>query len=368
MKRIIISVTNDITTDRRVLKVAHSCHNNGWEVLLIGRKLKSSIPLQLPFKYKRLRLFFNRSALFYAAYNIRLFFFLLFAKVDILLSNDTDTLPANYLASKLRRKKLVFDAHELFPEVPELVHRPKVKRVWEKIEDWIFPHLKYCYTVCQPIADYYNQKYNINMKVVRNVPNTSKHNTEKRLDYAGKKVMLYQGALNTGRGLEWLINAMPLVKNTVFVIIGDGDITDELKTLVNNLNLNDKVFFLGPIPGSELHKYTPSADLGVCLLENRGLNYYYSLPNRIFDYLHAGVPVLATDFPEIAHVVGTHKTGILINHYEPEYLATVLNDFFTQEFDTRHFSEISKQFCWEEEEKVMLEIVSNNLYFRRKFF
>jgi len=359
MKRIIISVTTDISTDRRVLKVAQSCHNNGFEVLLVGRKLKNSIPLHLPFKYKRFRLLFNRSALFYAAYNIRLFFFLLFAKVDILLSNDTDSLPANYLVSRLRRKKLVFDAHELFPEVPELANRPKVKRFWEKIENAIFPHLKHCYTVCRSIADRYNKLYNINMQVVRNVPYTSNNNTEKLLDYSGKKVILYQGALNIGRGLEWLIDAMPLVENAVFVIIGDGDIAHDLKVRVNNLNLNDKVFFLGRIAGSELHKFTPSADLGVCLLENRGLNYYYALPNRIFDFLHAGVPILSTDFPEISHIVGTLKTGILIDHYEPEYLAKVVNDFFAQGFDTSHFSEIVKQFCWEEEEKVVLEILQS---------
>jgi len=355
MKRIIISVTNDISTDRRVLKVAHSCHNNGYEVLLIGRKLKKCQPLLLPFKYKRLRFLFNRSALFYAAYNIRMFFLLLFSRADIFLSNDTDTLLANYLASKIRRKKLVFDAHELFPEVPELAHRPKVKQIWEKMEDWIFPHLKYCYTVCQSIADYYQKKYKINMHVVRNVPHYSLSSSEKLLDYSGRKIILYQGALNVGRGLEWIIDAMPLVNNAVFVIIGDGTIANELKEQVNNLNLNDKVFFLGRIAGSELHKYTPSADLGVCLLENRGLNYYYALPNRVFDYLHAGVPILATDFPEIANMVNTNHTGILINRYDPDYLAEVINDFFTKEFDISHFEEISKQFCWEEEEKIIID-------------
>jgi glycosyltransferase involved in cell wall biosynthesis len=356
MKRIIISVTNDISTDRRVLKVAHSCLNHGYDVWLIGRKLTNSLPLQLPFRFKRKRLIFKRSALFYAEYNIRLFFVLLFSKVDILLANDTDTLLANYLVSKIRNKKLVFDAHEIFPEVPELAHRPKVKKIWGKIEDWIFPHLKHCYTVCQSVADYYNNKYPINMKVVRNVPYFSIPFTEKLLDYSGKKIILYQGALNTGRGLEWVIDAMPQVENAVLVIIGDGDIAKELKEQVNRLQLNEKVFFFGRISGSELHKYTPSADLGLCLLENRGLNYYYSLPNRIFDYLHAGVPVLATDFPEISNIVKTHNTGILINRYEPEYLAEILNDFFTKEFDTKHFEEIAKRYCWEEEERVFNEL------------
>ena len=357
MKRIILSVTNDLYSDQRVLKVAHSCHNNGFEVLLIGRKLKNSLPLNLPFKYKRLRLFFNRSFLFYATYNIRLFFVLLFSKVDILLSNDTDSLPANFLVSKIRCKKLVYDAHEIFPEVPELAHRPKVKYVWKKIEDYIFPHLKHCYTVCPSISDYYNEKYHINMKVVRNVPYQLKYTEDKLLDYSGKKIIIYQGVLNIGRGLEWVIDAMPFVENAVLVIIGDGDIFKELKERVDNLQLNEKIFFLGRISGSKLYKYTPSADLGLCLLENRGLNYYYSLPNRIFDYLHAGVPVLATDFPQISHIVKTYKTGILINHYEPEYLAEVINNLIKNGFDTSHFAETAIQFCWEQEEKILLEII-----------
>jgi len=359
MKRVILSVTNDISGDQRVLKVAHSCHNNGYDVFLIGRKLKKSLPLSLPFQYKRLRLLFNHSALFYAEYNIRLFFILIFSKVDILISNDTDTLLANFLISKIRRKKLIFDAHELFPEVPELTHRKKVKYVWEKIEDWIFPHLKHCYTVCNSIADYYHQKYHINMKVVRNVPYWQKYFGEKFLDYPNKKIILYQGAVNMGRGLEWVIDAMPLVEKAVLVIIGDGDILDKLKEKVNNRNLNEQVFFLGRIAGAELYKYTPSADLGLCLLENKGLNYYYSLPNRIFDYLHAGVPVLATDFPEISNIVKNSNTGILVNHYEPEYLSETINNFFANGFDTTHFEEISKQFCWENEEKIVLEILSN---------
>jgi len=360
MKRIILSVTNDLFCDQRVLKVAHSCYNNKYDVLLIGRKLKKSPPLNLPFKYKRLQFIFNRSVLFYAAYNIRLFFILLFSKVDILLSNDTDTLPANYLASIIRRKKLVFDAHEIFPEVPELTHRPKVKYIWEKIEDWIFPNIKHCYTVCQSIADYYNQKYKIDMKIVRNLPYYHSQHVENKLpDYSGKKIIIYQGALNVGRGLEWVIDAMPFVDNAVLLIIGDGNISDELKKRANKLNLNEKVFFLGRIAGEELHKYTPSADLGLCLLENRGLNYYFSLPNRIFDYLHAGVPVLATDFPEIANIVKNNKTGILIDHYEPEYLKKVLNDFFSKEFDTSNFTELAKQFCWEEEEKILMKIITS---------
>lgn len=359
-KRIIISVTSDLATDQRVLKVARSCFVNGYDVLLIGRKLKNSSPLNLPFKYKRMQLLFNHSALFYAEYNIRLFLILLFSCSDILLSNDTDTLLANYLASKIRRKKLVFDAHELFPEVPELVNRSKKKYIWKKLEDWIFPHLSHSYTVCTSISEYYKKKYNIHMKVVRNVPYYHYRNKQNiKISYPNKKIILYQGALNVGRGLEWVLEAMPFIENGVLVIIGDGDIRQKLEEQTKTLKLEDKVLFLGKIEAEKLHEYTPSAAIGLCLLENKGLSYYYALPNRIFDYIQAGVPVLATRFPEITTIVETYKTGVLINHYEPKYLAEVINNMLEVSFDTNHFESVAKKLCWEKEEKVLLNLLEN---------
>ena len=362
-KRIIISVTSDLATDQRVLKVANSCYKNGHDVLLIGRKLKNSLPVNQPFATKRMRLLFNRSAFFYAEYNVRLFFKLLFSRTDIFLSNDTDTLLANYLASKIRRKKLVFDAHELFPEVPELTNRPKTKRIWEKIENWIFPKLKYSYTVCQSIANYYNEKYGINMQVVRNVPYYQKNTSEKKLAFGDKKIIpqkiiIYQGALNVGRGIEWVIDAMPLINNAILVIIGDGDIRAQFEKQTKDLNLSGKVVFLGKIPADKLYEYTISADIGLCLLENRGLSYYFSLPNRVFDYVQARIPVLASDLPEIANIVEQYKTGKLIDNYTPDFLAKTITEMLSQPIDTQHFDEISKELCWENEEKILLEVIN----------
>ncbi|MGC3976809.1 MAG: glycosyltransferase family 4 protein [Paludibacteraceae bacterium] len=351
-QKIIISVSSDLATDQRVQKVAKSLHQNGFDVLLLGRHLKDSSPVSFPYAYKRFHLFFNRSFLFYAELNLRLFFFLLFNKSDILLSNDTDTLPANYIVSVLKKKKLVFDAHELFPEVPELVHRKFVKNCWIKIEDFIFPKLKYSYTVCQSIADYYHNKYGLQMEVIRNVPYLQPH---KNQDTKESKILIYQGALNIGRGLEWIINAMPYVENAQLIIVGDGDIKNELLRLVKHLQLADKVHFIGKTLPDKLKEYTVNADLGLCLLENRGLSYYYSLPNRIFDYIHAGIPVLATDFPEIRNIVDTYKTGILINHYEPEYLAKIINKILSEGFETTHFRSLAQEFSWENEEKKLLK-------------
>jgi len=357
-KRIIISVTSDLYTDQRVLKTANTCYKNGFEVLLVGRSLKKSKSLDLPFKTKRFHLLFNHSALFFAEFNIRLFFLLLFSRADIFLSNDTDSLSANFLAAKIRGIKLIFDAHELFPEIPELQHRNFVKKFWSKIEDIIFPHLKNSYTVCDSIANHYKNKYGMEMKVVRNMPYFSE-NPERKISSSNEKIIIYQGALNVGRGLEWILNAMPLIDNARLLIIGDGDIAETLKQMVVNLDISDKVTFTGRLESKKMREYTLSADLGLCLLENKGLSYYYSLPNRIFDYLNAGVQVLASDFPEIRNIVENHRTGQVINHYEPEYLASVMNEMLKNPISNEHFKTLSKVYCWENEEKVILEMLGN---------
>lgn len=356
MKRIIIIATSDLATDQRVLKVAGFFQQNNFEVLLVGRQLAGSLALNLPYKTQRLRLLFNRSFLFYTEFNLRVFLLLIFKSGSYVLANDTDTLPAAYFASKLKGSELIFDAHELFPEVPELIHRPFVKNFWIKLEDFFFPRLKNAYTVCDSIAAYYNEKYSISMDVIRNIPSYRNYN-EKLLSYENKKIILYQGALNKGRGLEWVINAMPLIPNAVLVIIGSGDIEAELKEQVNALNIAEKVIFMGRIPANELYKYTPSANIGLCLLEDTGLSYYYSLPNRIFDYLHAGVPVLSSRFPEIEKIVDTYRTGILIDKYDPEYLSTVINQLLEKPFDTSSFDTVSKELCWENESEKLLKIV-----------
>jgi glycosyltransferase involved in cell wall biosynthesis len=363
--KITVSVTNDLVTDQRVHKVCTTLMQNGYEVKLIGRELPDSKPIKRPYKTERFSLLFYRTMFFYAEYNIRLFFYLLSDKADIFLANDTDTLPANYLASVIRKKPLVFDAHELFPESPEVTYRKWVKKVWTKIEDWIFPHLKNTYTVCNSIAAYYNEKYKIDMQVVRNIP--LKKTTPAPLRSSiktspidappDKKVILYQGAINVGRGIEWMIEAMPYLDNFVFYVIGDGDILKDLKEKVKKMRLTDKVIFTGQIPFENLSDYTARADIGINLLENWGLSYYYSLPNRIFDYIQAGVPILASDFPEIRKIVAHYNIGMLVNNFDPQYLASVVKRMASKGKNRSAFAAANAELCWENETAVLLRVV-----------
>jgi len=360
--KVTVSVTNDLVTDQRVHKVCSALMQNGYEVKLVGRELPDSKPIDRPYRTKRFSLLFRKTLFFYAEYNIRLFFYLLFDKTDIFLSNDTDTLLANYLASIVRKKPLVFDAHEIFPEAPEITDRKWVKNVWTAIENFIFPRLKSAYTVCDSIAAYYNEKYKIGMQVVRNIP--LKRTTPLRLysqpspfDAKGKKVILYQGAINVGRGIEWMIEAMPLLDNFVFYVIGSGDILEDLKEKVKRMQLEDKVFFLGQIPFEKLPEYTVRADIGINLLENWGLSYYYSLPNRIFDYIREGVPVLASDFPEIRKIVAHYNIGTLVSNFDPQYLASVVKRMALKGKNRSAFAIANEQLCWENESPVLLRVM-----------
>jgi glycosyltransferase involved in cell wall biosynthesis len=354
--KITVSVTNDLVTDHRVHKVCTSLSQNGHVVKLVGRKFRKSSSLSRDYETYRMRLLCNHSALFYAEYNIRLFFYLLFDKTDAFLSNDTDTLIANYLASKIRRKPLVFDAHEMFPEVPEVANRKFVKAIWTAIEDRIFPKLKKSYTVCQSIADIYHQKYKIDMQVVRNIP-LQEHSVhcQPAIHADGKKIILYQGAVNIGRGIEQMIDAMPYLDDFVFYVIGDGDILNELKEKVTRLNLDEKVVFTGKIPLENLSAYTQCADIGINLLENQGLNYYYSLPNRIFDYIRNNLPVLSCDFPEIRKIVTHYGVGRLITNYEPLFLAETIRQMAEEEKNTAGFATANRELAWENEAEVILQ-------------
>ncbi|MDR0542516.1 MAG: glycosyltransferase [Dysgonamonadaceae bacterium] len=357
--KITVSVTNDLVIDQRVHKVCVTLMQKGHDVKLVGRRFKTSPPLNRLYRFYRMRLLFNKSFLFYLEYNIRLFFYLLTDNADMYLSNDTDTLLANFLASRIRRKRLAFDAHEMFPEVPEVIRRKFVKAVWTAIEDWIFPRLKRSYTVCQSIADSYNRKYGMNMQVVRNIPFSQQANEMQMtpVDVKGKKVLLYQGAVNIGRGIERIIDAMPYLDEFVFYVIGDGDILEALKERVSRLGLNNSVFFTGRVPFERLSAYTACADIGINLLENKGLNYYYSLPNRIFDYIRAGIPVLASDFPEIRRIVSNYGVGVLTDNYDPKFLSDTIRQMAAQKKNEAGFAAANAELTWENESKVLLDVL-----------
>ncbi len=172
--RIVLAVTNDVATDQRVARHAAALQEAGFEVTVVGRRLPDSLPAEFPWRVERMTLRHRRGWRFYAEYNRRLRQWLLKERPDVVWANDADTLPGCWMAVKSyelrgKRAKLVFDAHELFSEVPEIQHKPVVKWVWRTVERQLMPKCDARLTVCQSIADHYKKTLGVEMAVVRNL-------------------------------------------------------------------------------------------------------------------------------------------------------------------------------------------------------
>ncbi|HEV8273605.1 MAG TPA: glycosyltransferase [Chitinophagaceae bacterium] len=317
MKKLIFTVTNDLSYDQRMQRICGTLAESGYDVLLVGRKLKTSLPLsETKYSQRRIKCWFNKGKLFYSEFNIRLFFFLLFKKMDCICAIDLDTILPCYYISKLKGVKCVYDAHEYFSQLDEVVSRPKIYNFWHGIEKKMIPKFKNGYTVCDSLAEEFKKKYNANYKVVRNVPLLIGSNEQTR----SGEVILYQGAVNKGRGLDKLALAMKNVNATLWVC-GNGNFMDEMRSVVQANELSEKVIFFGMLPPEELRKRTAKAYIAVNPFERTGLNQYLSLSNKFFDYIHADIPQVTMNYPEYKKINDQFKIAELIDDLVPETIA-----------------------------------------------
>ncbi len=364
----LISVTNDLTTDQRVKKVCNSLSNLGYDILLIGRVLPDSTTLERAYPILRMHLFFNKGALFYAEYNLRLLFILLFSKVDVYHSNDLDTLLANFIAAKIRRKPIIYDSHEFFTGVPEIQNKPLVKAIWLTIEKWIFPKLKFIFTVNNSISKLYKSTYGKELRIMRNMPIKQTVSSFKSKSDLGlpldKKIIITQGAgINIDRGIEEAVEAMLYLPEVCFLIIGNGDVIPKLKERVKKLKLESQVIFKGRMPYTEMMQYTHHAELGLTLDKDTNINYRFSLPNKLFDYIHAGVPVLSTKVLEVKKIIDQYKVGLFIDHHQPKHIAAqieiALNNSSLRKEWLQNIPRAQNELHWGHEEKGLKEVYSN---------
>jgi glycosyltransferase involved in cell wall biosynthesis len=363
--RVAFSVTNCICFDQRVLKIAETVSGLNCDVTIIGRRSGDCCDSgSVPFRTKRFRMIFRRGFLFYKFFNIRLFLYLVFHNYDLLVSNDLDTLLPNFLVSKIKRLPLVYDSHEYFTGVPELNNRPFVKWIWKRIERFAFPQLKNVMTVSESIASIYLKEYNIRPQVIRNFSKKADHisrYTHDELDIPENYlVLIIQGTgINIDKGAEELIEAISITDGIALLVVGSGDVVTELKQKVSFLNIGYKVRFIQSVPWEIMMKYTKSADVGMCIEKDTNLNYRYSLPNKLFDYIVAGIPVIASNLPETSKILTEHGCGIMLDEVNPEKISTLLTGLLNNKDkldELRKKSiEASQKLNWETESQKVLE-------------
>ncbi|HNY62512.1 MAG TPA: glycosyltransferase family 4 protein [Bacteroidales bacterium] len=371
MATVTLSVINDLYSDQRLDKVCNSLIGMGFDVKLVGRRYWKSPKVKRVYKTKRIHLLFKKGPFCYAEFNLRLFFYLLFQKTDILVANDLDTLLPNLLVSKIRRKKLVYDSHEYFLGVLEIQHRAPVKWVWTQIEKWCFPQLDHIITVSQSIVDLYREEYGKEVHLVRNIPLLREYKPinkdELKLELGiplDQKVVIFQGnAIHRDRGGEEIVQAAPYIEQSVILIVGDGDMVPDLKSWVKEHQLEDKVIFTGRVAPETLRKYTQIAELGVTFDKNVSPNHYYSLPNKLFEYIHAYIPIVASNLPERKRIIETYEVGVVIDDLSPQSVATAINGILQDPKRYARYKEncvqATQELNWQKEELVLQKIYKN---------
>lgn len=363
-KKIIVSVISDVITDQRVQKECNTFYNMGYKVVLLGRKSKSKLLLNnLPYRVIRFNNLFERGPLMYLVFNLQLFFYLLFHKADILWANDLDALLPNFIISKINGCKLVYDSHEYFTLS---VYKNKSRKIWEMLEGLTFPRLKNIITVSDSIKKSYEKKYKIPITVIRNVPykyTPVEGNVHLPKD---KKNLIMQGrGINENRGAEEAIammNFLPDEFNLYFV--GSGTIVQKLKEMTADKGLATRICFIDVLPYNEMMQYTRQSFLGL-VFEKIDISdhHRFALPNKFFDYIHAGIPVLSSRAMEVQLLMEKYNVGDFINNFDPQQMAKkvveISEDIQTYNKWKSNTVKASEELNWQTEEKILIGFMNN---------
>ncbi|MGN7944968.1 glycosyltransferase [Bacillus sp. 22446] len=283
---------------------------------------------------------------------------------DIYHSNDLNTLPQGVICAKFKlfnRKKLIYDSHEV-----QTSRTGYDSKLYGKMESFLLKFVDQMIVENHTRAKYNEDLYGFYPKVVHNYPFDQKKEIEK-IDLheilnisKDEKILLYQGGIQTGRGLENLVKAAPNFEEGILVFIGDGRIKESLMQLTEDMKLTDRVKFLPKVPLEDLPRYTKNAYLGFQVLNNVCFNHYSASSNKLFEYIMAGVPVIACDFPEIKKVVSGENIGVVVDSHDPISIAAGVNKLVLNPELRHQCSENCHQarlkYNWEQEKKSLLKV------------
>ena len=278
---------------------------------------------------------------------------------DVYHAHDLDALwPAVRVATQ-QDSMLVYDSHEFWTEQSGVVNRPTIQRFWSWLEQRLVQQVHHTITVSKGIKAALEARYQLDgVTVLRNMPVFRDPVASNRIKEAlglddHRMVILYQGGFLTENGLLEQIDAAALFDQAVLVLLGGGPCEGELRQRVDQRRLSDSVFFLPRVPFAELHEYTCSADVGLCLIKNSGKSFFYSMPNKLFEYFMAGLPVVASDFPEMGPVVRDSGAGILADPGNPAAVAAQINHLIADSDRMARCAEAAqaaaRTYCWEHE-------------------
>jgi glycosyltransferase involved in cell wall biosynthesis len=369
----------DIQYDSRLYKCAKSLLEKGFRVsaVTIGEKGRqtstdpSGERLDLPgINLKRVSLPQVASGKRrFLSFYLKSFWPTLRTNANCYFASDLYSLPVAHLAAKLRHAKLAYDSREFYSSIAALHHRRGTQRFWSYVERKIIPRTDAVFTVNDSLAESISNRYSIEKPTtLLNCPPRQSVQKSDRLRTIlsiphGVRILLYQGGLQSGRGIQIMLSAIKKVPSAILVLMGSGNLAGEILEIIKREKLDQKVFLLDAVPVTGLLSYTSSADVGLCLIENLGASYYYSLPNKLFEYVSAGVPVVASNFPEIASFVESNRVGLVVEPDKEDEVVRAIERLLTNaeehEGIVKNCLEAANRYTWENESLKLVRAIEN---------
>ena len=278
---------------------------------------------------------------------------------DIYFAEDLYTLPFVSIVAKIKRAKIYYNSRELYSCLGGLRNRPRLQSLITAIEKYFIKKVDLVLTTGEMDSEFLKKFYGIkNTLVIRNIPlyqePTSKIDFRKLYNLSNDiKILLYQGVLLKGRGIAPILNSMVKIPNTVLVVLGDGEQKNNFQKLADQLKITDRVIFAGTVNQKELINYTAGGDIGLSLIENISVSYYHALPNKMFEYIIARLPVLTSDLPQMKKIIETYNVGEAIHMENEENIFNTLKNWIENpaklEFYRSNCAIASKELNWQKE-------------------
>ena len=372
MKKNMLFISFDpIEFRRRVLNQIETARKADFDVVVISTSKPENINHKYSFKYSEIMLpgFISQGVIAYPYFNLFLFFKILFKKYDVIHFRGIIPIPAILFRQWFNRSKLIYDAHEYFRGHLIFEDRPIRKAIWMWFENRIISQVEKIITVCEPLAELLKKDYPKakSVSVIHSVPNISLETLDTTNQNKIENLLVFHGYFLHGRALENIIKAMSYIKNPAIklIMIGEGFLEDKLKRLADESGLNNKIKFKPFIKNEELIGFISKAALGLVVIEPDCTNRKYALPNKFFECIHAGLPVLASNIPTLQQYVDKYQVGQTVDPYDIQGIAQKIESMLFDKDQLAKWQNNCRQAAlelnWEEETK-KLELIYQNIF------
>jgi len=367
-KSVCIAFLGNISFDTRTLNFYKSLKEKGYAVEVICFEWKGNKTAGLPPNVKIYTLNKKKSSIFfYAKFAYKLFINLLKSKAGVFFAEDIYTLPFVCIAAKFKNAKVIYDSRELFGFLAGLKSRRALQKMLASIEKRFIGLANNVIVTGDMDGEFLHEQYGIaNLITIRNLPflDTAIKKNDLHSLYGideNKKILVYQGVILHGRGLRYVFNYLKTYDESVLVVFGDGEQKKFYEDLAVSLGIQKKVIFAGKVPQEELLAYSAGADIGLSLIENISLSYYFALPNKLFEYIMAGLPVIVSNLPQMKQVIANYKVGASVDIYKEEELNDSLHQIITNNDVLKEYRENCKKAAlelnWNNEIKKLFDVL-----------